>query len=508
MRKADRLRWFAVVALAATLVGTAANLAAEPPQQETALQHYSTADTPIKVLLADPAARAILARHAPPFANTARAALVGNDSLKAIQGYALPVLNDQVLARIDAEFAKLPPVMLPLPVATVDEAKVRRYTLPDPLALSQGRRITRPAQWWGERRPQIVNMFETVKFGRMPARPREQRFEVFDRGTPALGGKALRRQVLIHVARDPTAPKIQLVEYLPAAARRPVPMVLMIGFSAPAAMIDDPGIRPSAVWDAATRQKVAAKPSPLGKFDPMRFLNAGFGVTTFYYGDLEPDFAEGYRLGIRGYLAQGRPRAPDAWGAVGAWAWSLSRVQDYLESDRAVDAKRVAVVGASRLGATVLWAAARDQRFAAVIACCSGKTGAALTRRNFASAFSARTPSDTLYWLAENYRQYQDRVDELPMDSHMLLALIAPRPVLLQTGKYDHAADPKGEFLAAQAATPVYRLLGKPGLEGTAWPPQEPYLSGNIGYTMNSGGHGMQPSDWGIYLQFLQKHLQ
>ena len=481
-----------------------------PAQSESviALQRYSTADTPISTLLADPAAREILRRHAPVFANTSRAAMIGNDSLKAIQGYAYMILTDEVLARIDAEFAKLPAVRLPIPAATTDEGRVRPYTLPDPLVLANGKRITRASQWWRERRPQILAMFETLEFGRAPARPAGQRFEIFERSAPALGGKALRRQVMIHLARDPAAPKIQLVEYLPANARRPVPMVLMIGFSAPSGMIDDPGIRPSLVWDPATKQKVAATPSPMGKFDPRPFLDAGFGVTTYYYGDLDPDFRDGYALGIRGYLAGGWPRAHDAWGAIGAWAWSLSRVQDYLETDRAVDAKRVALVGASRLGKTVLWAAARDQRFAAVIACCSGKMGgAALMRRNFGSTIAGSAPGESDFWLAENFRQFHHNEDRLPMDSHMLLSLIAPRPLLLQTGKYDHAADPKGEFLSAVAATPVYRLLGKQGVGGATWPPTAPILT-DLGYSMNSGGHGMQPGDWGIYLQFLQKHLQ
>lgn len=505
-----KFRWAAGLALAAAVcsTGVTGQAGPVPAQLATALQHYSTADTPVSTLLADPAALEILRRHAPVFANSSRAAMLGNDSLKAIQGYAHTILTDEVLARIDAEFAKLPAVRLPVPAATTDEARVRPYTLPDPLVLANGKRVVRPAQWWRERRPQILAMFETLEFGRAPARPSGQHFEVFERGAPAFGGKALRRQVLIHVARDPAAPKIQLVEYLPANARGPVPMVLMIGFSAPSAMIDDPGIRPSLVWDPAKKLKVAARPSPMGKFDPRPFLDAGFGVTTYYYGDLDPDFRDGYALGIRGYLANGQPRAADAWGAIGAWAWSLSRVQDYLETDRAVDAKRVALIGASRLGKTVLWAAARDQRFAAVIACCSGKMGgAALMRRNFGSTIAGSSPGESDFWLAENFRQFHHNEDRLPMDSHMLLSLIAPRPVLLQTGKYDHAADPKGEFLSGVAATPVYRLLGKQGLDGATWPPAGPILN-DLGYTMNSGGHGVQPSDWGIYLQFLQKHLR
>lgn len=480
-----------------------------PPPAQSApmeLQTYTTADTPIATLIADPAAREILRRHIPSFADSRTTAMLGQASIKEIQGYGLQVLTDPVLAKIDADLAKLPPVRLPRRATTVDEAKVRPYTLPDPLVLANGRRITRASEWWRTRRPEILTMFETLEFGRAPGRPAEQRFEVFERGAPALDGKAIRRQVLIHLVKDPAAPKIQLVEYLPAAARAPVPMVLMIGFTAPSAMIDDPGIRPSQVWDAATKRKVPATPSPLGKFDPKPFLNAGFGVTTYYYGDTDPDFIDGYSLGIRGYLAKGQPRRPDGWGAIGAWAWSLSRVQDYLETDRAVDAKRVALIGASRLGKTVLWAAARDQRFAAVISCCSGKIGGALMRRNFGSPISGASPSENI-WMADNFRQFYGREDSLPMDSHMLLGLIAPRAVLLQTGKYDHAADPKGEFLAAQAATPVYRLLGKQGLEAATWPPTAATF-GDIGYTMNSGGHGVAPGDWAIYLQFLQKHLQ
>ncbi|MEO6717707.1 MAG: hypothetical protein ABIM50_10745 [Novosphingobium sp.] len=509
---AQRRGWvtgFALVASTALFVGNStAQTPSINPVAARPLQQYSVADTPIRILLADPAASEILRRYVPSFADSSRTKMLGDSSLKDIQGYALAVLSDAVLAQIDAELVKLPPVDLPPRTTTIDEAKVRPYTLPDPLVLANGTRITRPSEWWQTRRPQIVSMFETLEFGRAPARPRSQRFEVFERGARALADKAIRRQVLIHLGNDAAAPTIQLVEYLPAAARGPVPMVLMIGFTAPSAMIDDPGIRPSQVWDVAKKQRVAATPGPGGKFDPKPFLDAGFGVTTYYYGDVDPDYAEGYAQGIRGYLAGGAPRTADAWGAVAAWAWSLSRVQDYLETDRGVDSKRVALIGASRLGKTVLWAAAHDQRFAAVISCCSGKIGASLMRRNFGSPIAGSFPGETDYWMADNFRQFHGNENNLPMDGHMLLGLIAPRPVLLQTGKYDHAADPKGEFLAGVAATPVYRLLGKPGLEATDWPPLGPSVDGQIGFTMNSGGHGMQPGDWGIYLQFLQKHLQ
>ncbi|MBW8784854.1 MAG: hypothetical protein JF593_09475 [Novosphingobium sp.] len=475
-----------------------------------ALEHYSTGDTPIGTLLDDPAARAVLMKYVPMLVGNTRSAAIRSQTLRSIQGYALAILSDEVLARIDADLAQLPPVARngPPPRMTTDEARVRPYTLPDPLRASDGSRVTTARAWLTKRRPEIVRQFETLEYGRAPGRPAGEHFEVVDRGTPAFGGKAVRKQVTIALARDPAAPAIHLVEYLPAGATKRSPMFLMIGFSAPSAMIDDPGIRPSLVWDPETRTKVPAKGSPGGKFDPLPFLQAGIGVATYYYGDVEPDFAGGEALGIRGYFARTGALKPssDTWGAIAAWAWSLSRVQDYLDADLAVDANMVAIYGASRLGKTVLWAGAKDTRFAAVIACCSGKMGAGLMRRNFGAPIAgSESEGGSNYWVAQNFTQFFGHEDALPMDGHELLALIAPRPFLLQTGKYDHAADPKGEFLAVQAAGPVYRLFGKRGIGDAQWPPSSPIL-GDLGYTMNSGGHGPAPGDWLVYREFLKLH--
>lgn len=495
--------------ISAGLVAAAGLVSSSASAQQPALQHYSTADTDIATLLADPAARAILDKYLPTFADSPQTGMIRNATLRSIQGYALSVLTDEVLARIDADLAKLPPKpVLRVRRLTTDEAKVRPYVLPDPLVLANGRRIRDAAGWWGSRRPEILKMFETLEYGKAPGRPADEHFEVFERGAPAFNGLAIRKQALIHLSNDPSVPTIQLVEYLPAAAREPSPMLLMIGFTAPSAMFDDPGVRPGLVWDPAKKQKVPPSGSPMGPVDVRKFLEAGIGVAAFYYGDVDPDFPGGYPFGIRASLdrAPESQRAPDAWGSISAWAWGLSRVQDYLETDPAVDAKRVAITGASRLGKTVLWAAARDQRFAAVIACCSGKIGAGLMRRNFGASIGGDDGGGSEYWMAPAFRQFYEHEDALPMDGHMLLALIAPRPILLQTGAHDNAADPKGEFLAEVAAGPVYRLLGKQDLGTTAWPPSGPILN-DLGYTMNPGGHGMGPGDWDIYLEFLKRHL-
>ena len=394
------------------------------------------------------------------------------------------------------------------PTINVNEARVRPYTLPDPLVLSNGKPVIDADTWWQKRRPEIYALLETQQFGRAPGRPSDQRFEMFDKGTAVFDGKAIRKQVMIYFSTDPAAPHIQLVEYIPAAAKKPVPMLLMLVFSAPSGMFNDPGIRVGTVWNPQTNKRVPAPPSPqAGRFDVLPFLDAGIGVAAYYYGDVDPDFNDGYSSGIRGFYDKGEQvgRAPDAWGSVSAWAWSMSRVEDYFETDPAVDSKRVAINGASRLGKTVLWAAARDQRFAVVTACCSGEGGAALSHRNFGETIASLTDMAP-YQFAPNYRQYASNESTLPMDSHMLLALIAPRPVFLQTGKYDHAADPKGEFEAAVAVGPVYKLLGKQGLGTTTWPPSGPILN-DVGYYMNNGGHGMVPGDWDVYLAFLKKHL-
>lgn len=482
-------------------------------QEAQGMELYSTSATPIAVLLADPDARAILEEQLPAIARSDRLELFGEATLKSIQGYSRGTITDEVLARVDLELAALGPRWTPDQgsgfVMTTDEAKVRSYSLPEALVLANGKPVMDAQTWWNERRPEILEMFRTHAYGRAPGHPASQRFEITERGSAAFGGKAIRRQVRIHLSDNPGAPVINLVRYIPSSASGPVPMLVVLGFVPPSAMFGDPVLPEGKIWDRSSKSLVPLPPqyaaANVGGVEVEKFLDAGFGVAGYYYGDVDPDFVGGYELGIRHAIDQQdeAERAPDAWGSIGAWAWSLSRVQDYLETDPLVASDRVAITGASRLGKTALWAAARDERFAAVIACCSGKKGAGILRRNFGSAAG----EDTSHWMAPNWYQYEENPDALPMDSHMLLGLIAPRPVLLQTGRLDHAADPKGEFLAAVAAGPVYRLLGAKDLGTTSWPPEQPILN-DIGYTLSDGGHGMAPGDWDIYLAFLKKHLQ
>jgi hypothetical protein len=403
-----------------------------------------------------------------------------------------------------------PDVVAGIPV-NYDEAKVGAYTLPDALRLNNGKQVRNAKTWYAKRRPEIEQIFLTQQYGRDPGRPADEKFEVTDKGTPALNGKAIREQITIRFSEDDSWPKIHLVVYLPAAAKKPVPMFLSINFGAVQNAVDDPGITPQLVWDPRTNTKVPApKGRGFGRLNVEPFLDAGIGVATFNYGDVDPDYLNGFSNGIRArYLKPGQAgREPDDWGSIAAWAWGMSRVEDYFETDKKVDAKRVAIHGVSRLGKTVMWAGAHDRRFAAVIASCSGEGGAALSRRNFGETIAHLTaPTRYPYQFAANYAKYSGFPDTAPMDANLLVALIAPRPLLLQTGSTDHWSDPKGEFLAAVAAGPVYKLLGKDGLDTDVWPEAKQPILHDLAYYMHDGPHGMVPTDWDIYIQFLKMHL-
>lgn len=403
-----------------------------------------------------------------------------------------------------------PAVVAGIPV-NYNQAKVGTYTLPDPLLLNDGKLVRTAKTWWTERRPQIVKLFETQQYGIAPGRPKEESFHVAEQGK-AFGGTAIRKQVTISFSKDPSWPKIHLLVYLPAAAKKPVPMYFTISFAPNQCVTDDPAIIPGKIWSPRTHTKVMPPQRYcfFGHLPVKRLLDAGFGVASFYYGDVDPDFIGGFKYGIREkYLKPGQTRrAPDAWGAIAAWAWGMSRVEDYFETDPQIDAKRVAIQGISRLGKTVMWAGAHDQRFAAVIASCSGEGGAALSHRDYGETIALlTTPTRYPYQFAENYAKWGGFPDKAPMDANMLVALVAPRPLLLQTGSTDYWSDPKGEFLAEVAAGPVYKLLGKTPLETDVWPPPGVPILHTLAYYMHKGGHGMVPTDWNIYLEFLKMHL-
>lgn len=390
------------------------------------------------------------------------------------------------------------------------EAKVGSYTLPDPLTLSDGRPVRDAATWNEKRRPEIVKLFEENQYGRSPGRPANMTFDVFDKAAPAFDGKATRRQVTVYFTKDKAGPHMDLLIYLPPDAAKPVPLLLNLGFTANNTIVKDPNVKVGTWWDRRQKRRVPATRG-FGYLNVLPVLDKGFGIATFNYSDVDPDALGALAHGVRQlYLRDGQTEpAPDEWGSIAAWAWGLSRAVDYFETDEDIDAKRIAIMGVSRLGKTVLWAGAHDTRIAMVIASCSGEGGAALSRRHYGETIAHLTaPTRYPYQFCANYGKWADNVDEFPADAHMLIALIAPRPVLLQTGNTDKWSDPYGEFLAAVAAEPVYQLLGKQGLGTGKMPPAGQPILHTIGYFMHDGGHGPSPAAWPVFLQFMQMHLR
>lgn len=413
-----------------------------------------------------------------------------------------------------------------IPGYNYDETRIAPYTPIDPLQMQGGHAVTTAAQWTGQRRPEIVRLFEENVFGRTPeaARHAEMHARVLERNDHALGGLAIREQIELTfdpapgiVAPSTAERSMRLLLYTPAGAHHAVPVIVGPNFTGNQSVVDDPAIQPTPLW---SRPKGAAEPVAALPPDSTRgaatqqwqvelLLRRGYGLATFYYGDLEPDMKGASAYSIRQlFQPASQLERPDSWGAIGVWAWGLSRAFDYLQLDPLVDATHIAVTGHSRLGKAADWAAAQDDRFAAVLSTESGHGGQSLQRRALGETV-AHLQHSFPYWFAPAYAQWVGRDVEIPADGNLLLALEAPRPLYVASAVEDEWSDPKGEFLSAVSASRVYRLLGKQALPATATMPavdQRVDLNGFVAYHERSGKHDVTQFDWEGYLDFLDGH--
>jgi len=429
-----------------------------------------------------------------------------------------------------------------IPVNEV-EANVGNYTLPDVLTLNNGQPVKDAATWYSQRRPEIVKFYETQVYGRVPATAPKVTWTVDSVDRAALGGTAVMKKLTGHMG-SPDGPPIHVTLYTPAKATKPVPVIVAIQFAmlmarpAPAAPATfnaaEVGTLNKALQSAIEQEDPTTKdifaqhptlgvlPAPAaapagGGGSPIANVIAhGYGYATYAKDDVETDI-EGPTLNPNVNIARKLGLAPgqdkpaaDEWGAIAAWAWSLSRVVDYFETDKDVDAKRIAITGGSRLGKTVLWAGVNDQRIAMVIACSSGEGGASLARRNYGETIAHLVaPTRYPYQFAANYAQFAANPAAMPMDTHMLVAAMAPRALLLHTAANgDNWSDPKGEFLAGVEASRAYELVGKKGLGRTAdqMPPTSEFIGGDLAFYLNNGGHASL--NWDIALKFMDEHLK
>lgn len=390
--------------------------------------------------------------------------------------------------------------------ANETESHVIPYALPDQLLMADGKRVKDRRQWMRFQRPYLYHLFEQNVYGRYPNQMLKIHYKIREQDNHALEGMAVRKQIRIFLKPGDTSVYIDVLMYLPNNIHRPVPVFLGLNFSGNATVQSDPNIFLSdrlAYPDFVKSNGEAERGRTSSRWPVKTILEKGFGIVTACYADVEMDKKDGWRTGIRATMANELKIMPDEWGAIGAWAWELSRIMDYLEMDKAIDAKKVAVIGHSRLGKAALWAAASDERFSMVISNESGEGGAALARRWFGETvklINDRFP----HWFVDAYKRYNNNVFDLPVDQHELLALIAPRPLYVASAAGDLWSDPKGEFLSAWHAGVVYALYGKKGLGTNKMPPVGQPVGDVIRYHIRAGKHDLTLFDWKQYLDFAQ----
>ena len=443
--------------------------------------------------------------------------------------------------------------------ANYDESKANPYPdLPDPLTLKNGKKVTKASDWWSKRRPEIVEDFDREVYGRVPKVTPKVKWEVANTTTGKNGDVDIITKQLVGVVDNSMDPdievKIALTLTTPADAKGPVPVVMQFGggfgtpgagrgaevpagppygpnaFNAPPAGRGAAAAgagRAGAPGGAAGAGAAAGRGAgagfgaggrgPAGPTWQQQVLAKGWGYASLNPGSIQADNGAGLTLGIIGLVNKGQPRKLDDWGSLRAWAWGASRAIDYFETDKAVDAKHIAIEGHSRYGKAAIVAMAYEPRMWTAYVSSSGEGGAKLHRRNWGEIIENVAGIDEYHWMAGNFLKYAGPLNwnDLPVDSHELVALCAPRPVFLSAGKGGYDAEPggdswvdaKGTFQAGAGAGSVYELLGKKSLGTSEYPPMETLIAtGDIAFRQHSSGHTDQPN-WPYFLDFASKHM-
>jgi hypothetical protein len=364
-----------------------------------------------------------------------------------------------------------------------DESRAGRYTLPDPLAF-KGQTIA-SMQAWPARRADILDLFRDNVYGRSPGRPEHLDFSVLEENRAAMEGAATLRRIAIVSRQGARSHRFELTLFLPNRRSTPAPVFLLINNRAPSNTDPTRAVK-SGFWPAE------------------QLIARGYGIAAFHYAELAPDNAQTYRDGIIRFFDEASPgrHSRYTWRAIAAWAWGASRAMDYFETDPRIDRAHVAVVGHSRGGKAALWAGAEDERFAMTVSNESGEGGAALSRRDFGETI-ARITRTFPHWFTPAYATFSGRAAALPVDQHMLMSLVAPRALYVGSADEDLWSDPRGEFLALAASSPVFALWGDPPIAAADMPALDtPLVRGRRGYHIRTGSHNLTPYDWDRFADF------
>jgi len=368
-------------------------------------------------------------------------------------------------------------------IVNYDETTVPKYILPPLLQTTNGKKVKNVTTWEKKRRHEILSLFEENIYGQMPSKFDSLNFNIINEKTDAMDGKAHLKEIQVSVWNKGNSVSFPIVLFIPNKRTKPAPVFLLI---------NNRGKRNT---DPTRQQKSSFWPAEM-------IIDSGYAIASFHNADIAPDRKETYQNGILKQLFPEELEKDNGIKAIGAWAWAASRVMDYFLTDKDIDAKRIAIVGHSRGGKTALWAAAQDQRFSMVFSSCSGSTGASLARRRYGETISLINKQFG-HWFNNNYRNFSNNVDNLPVDQHMLIGLIAPRPVYTTNATQDRWADPYGSFLSLVHAKPIYDLYGAKVILPPSMPKtNSPILNSAIGYHFREGAHDLNVYDWTNFIKF------
>lgn len=391
-----------------------------------------------------------------------------------------------------------------------DESKVPPYVLPELLQGQNGETITNVEQWEKQRRPEIMELFASQVYGRTPGEKLDVTYETITENRDALEGKATSKQVKFVFSNGKEKREAILLLYIPNNREGRAPVFVGYNFKGNHSTTLDTTVLYSPVFHLV---KEPGHPdwergNQANRWPIEMIIDRGYALATMCYHDIYPDNAGLEKHGVLPLFTGYSPgnRAPDTWKAIGAWAWGSSRIVDFLETEERIDPGKVTIMGHSRQGKAALWAGARDERFQIVISNNSGCGGAALSRRKFGETLDIINNAFP-HWFCDNFNQYNNAEETLPIDQHQLIALIAPRKVYVASAEEDRWADPKGEFLSAYHAGPVYQLYGLSPIKPGTMPELHTPVMEDVGYHIRAGKHDVTEYDWKRYLDFADKHF-
>ena len=395
-----------------------------------------------------------------------------------------------------------------------DEDKVPAFLVPNPLETFDGKKVETVKAWKDERRPELLDFFTQNVYGEVPSELGITSFKIVEQSDDAIGGKAKRKQIELSFTKNNKKLSFTILIYLPKNIER-APIFLGYNFNGNHTVANDPNI---IISDAYARNNESlgitnnkfneqSRGAAASRWAIEKMIDSNFGLATIYNGEIDPDKND-MTDGVHSLFYTEGQEAPakNEWGSIAAWSWGLSRAMDYFEKDADVDASKVIAFGHSRLGKTSLWAGATDERFAAVISNNSGCGGAALSKRKFGETIW-RINNSFPHWFCNNFEQYNNNEEKLPVDQHQLLALIAPRPLYVASAEEDEWADPRGEFLSSYNATPVYELYGKTGIASSEMPHVNQPIQNTVAYHIRTGKHNVTDYDWEQYIKWAKEQL-